>query len=207
MKFSKEELSKLRVKDLRGLIRQHNLHNAIRRYSVMRKHELVEQLVKHKGGHMIKIKKRVTEHAEDHHHHHESPPASPQHQTPPKRTAKKASPKEVEVVKKPKRAKKSSKPKQMEFDKAFGLHKPLFSKEEGGLIEGARRQFEKRWIDETKGDAEFLKKLHKKIHLQDEKKKRKRVAKKSDAYEYPSLKVKDKYGKGRRKKIPNKKYA
>lgn len=36
MKMTKESLSKLRVKDLRALIVKQNLHNVIRRYSVMR---------------------------------------------------------------------------------------------------------------------------------------------------------------------------
>ena len=54
-----------------------------------------------------------------------------------------------------------SKPKLTAADKAFGLGKPLYSKGEGGLAEGARRQFEKRYGSSQ--DAAFLKQLGSKM--------------------------------------------
>ena len=53
------------------------------------------------------------------------------------------------------------KPKLTAADKAFGLGKPLYSKGEGGLAEGARRQFEKRYGSSQ--DAAFLKQLGSKM--------------------------------------------
>jgi len=49
------------------------------------------------------------------------------------------------------------KPKMTALDKAMGVDKPLYSKAEGGLAEGARRQFEKRYGSSK--DAAFLKRM------------------------------------------------
>ena len=48
----------------------------------------------------------------------------------------------------------------MQADKAFGLGKSLYSKEEGGLTAGARKQFEKRYGKQTtKGDKDAIKRM------------------------------------------------
>ena len=44
---SREELSKMKVGELKALIKKHNLHNQIKGYSKMKKAGLVEALVKH----------------------------------------------------------------------------------------------------------------------------------------------------------------
>ena len=41
------ELSKMKVGELRVLIRKHNLHNQIKGYSLMKKAALIESLMKH----------------------------------------------------------------------------------------------------------------------------------------------------------------
>lgn len=45
--YSRLELESSTVGVLRKLVRKHNLHNQIKRYSKMRKSELVEQLLNH----------------------------------------------------------------------------------------------------------------------------------------------------------------
>ena len=45
--YSRSELESSTVDHLRKLVRKHNLHNQIKRYSKMRKAELVEQLLNH----------------------------------------------------------------------------------------------------------------------------------------------------------------
>ena len=50
---SREELKKMKVKALRSMVKEHNLHNQIKKYTTMKKAELVEALMKHssaKGG-------------------------------------------------------------------------------------------------------------------------------------------------------------
>ena len=47
---SRDELKVMKVTELKALVRTHNLDNAIRRYSSMKKAELVDALVKHSGG-------------------------------------------------------------------------------------------------------------------------------------------------------------
>lgn len=47
---SRSELSAMKVAELKTLIRKHNLDNAIRGYSAMRKADLVDALVKHSTG-------------------------------------------------------------------------------------------------------------------------------------------------------------
>jgi hypothetical protein len=47
---SRSELSAMKVAELKTLIRKHNLDNAIRGYSVMKKADLVDALVKHSTG-------------------------------------------------------------------------------------------------------------------------------------------------------------
>ena len=47
---SRSELSAMKVAELKTLIRKHNLDNAIRGYSAMKKADLVDALVKHSGG-------------------------------------------------------------------------------------------------------------------------------------------------------------
>ena len=51
------------------------------------------------------------------------------------------------------------------LDKARGVDKPLYSKAEGGLAEGARRQFEKRYGSSK--DAAFLKRMGAKMKADD----------------------------------------
>lgn len=46
---SREELQGIKVAELRSLVREHNLHNQIKRYSKMKKAELVEALMAHSG--------------------------------------------------------------------------------------------------------------------------------------------------------------
>ena len=53
-----EQLKSMKVIELKTLIRKHNLHNAIRRYSTMKKSELVEALMKHSGGEKPAPKKK-----------------------------------------------------------------------------------------------------------------------------------------------------
>ena len=45
--YSRTELESSTVEGLRKLVRKHNLHNQIKRYSKMRKADLVEQLLNH----------------------------------------------------------------------------------------------------------------------------------------------------------------
>ena len=211
--MKKEDLAKLRVKDLRALIVTHNLHNAIRRYSVMRKAELINVLHEHSKTQTIKIKlpkSKERPSSPEEHHHHESEKAP---QTPPKR-AKKPSDKKDGEKKKPKR-KASSKPKMTGFDKAMGIDKPLFSKEETdgkGLKEGAMRQFMESHLygaEAREADRLALLKLGKKKNREQAGNHNKRVRKqnKSDDFDYPSVSVVDRHGRGKRKKIANKKYA
>ena len=47
---SREELKKMKVAELRALVRKHNLHNQIKGYTTMKKTELVEALMVHKKG-------------------------------------------------------------------------------------------------------------------------------------------------------------
>jgi len=53
-----EQLKGMKVAELKALIRKHNLVNAIRRYSTMKKSELVEALMKHSGGEKSAPKKK-----------------------------------------------------------------------------------------------------------------------------------------------------
>ena len=48
---SRDELKVMKVAELKTLVRKHNLDNAIRRYSKMKKSELVEALMKHSTDH------------------------------------------------------------------------------------------------------------------------------------------------------------
>ena len=115
---SREHLGSLKVPEIKALIRKHNLHNAIKGYSSMRKAELVTAFLKFQ---------------------------TPIRAGPAKKSAK---------------SKGSKKPKIMQADKAFGLGKPLYSKEEGGLTAGARKQFEKRYGKQTsKGDKDAIKRM------------------------------------------------
>ena len=54
---SRPELSAMKVAELKALVRTHNLDNAIRRYSSMKKSELVDALVKHSSGEKAAAKK------------------------------------------------------------------------------------------------------------------------------------------------------
>ena len=54
---SRPELSAMKVTELKALVRTHNLDNAIRRYSSMKKSELVDALVKHSSGEKAAAKK------------------------------------------------------------------------------------------------------------------------------------------------------
>ena len=44
--YKREDLQKMRVADIKMLIRKHNLHNAIRNYSRLRKADLIEAFLK-----------------------------------------------------------------------------------------------------------------------------------------------------------------
>ena len=140
---SREHLGSLKVPEIKALIRKHNLHNAIKGYSSMRKAELVTAFLKFQppagttGGSQA------------------SPPVKNQ-------PSSGNTPIRAGSAKKPakKKSKGSKKPKIMQADKAFGLGKPLYSKEEGGLTEGARKQFEKRYGKQTsKGDKDAIKRM------------------------------------------------
>ena len=72
---SKEGLNKLRVVDLRALIVKHNLHIMIRKYSSMKKTQLIDVLVKYTPQTSIKIKKK--KHDEQVPEPVPSPPPSP----------------------------------------------------------------------------------------------------------------------------------
>ena len=118
---SREHVASLKVPEIKALIRKHNLHNAIKGYSSMRKAELVNAFLKFS--------------------------TTPIRAGPANKPAKSTS-------------KGSKKPKIMQADKAFGLGKPLYSKEEGGLTAGARKQFEKRYGKQTtKGDKNAIKRM------------------------------------------------
>jgi hypothetical protein len=145
---SKEGLSKLRVIDLRALVVKHNLHAMIRKYNVMKKSELIDVLLNNSPKKIV------------------SAPPPPPPKSPVKPTGKALKPRAMKRktrgVKPPVKPKgRGSKPKLTGFDKAMGIGKPLFSKEEGGFTEGARAQFEKKYG--TTKDAEFLKKLGEKM--------------------------------------------
>ena len=45
--YKRHDLQNMKVTDLKILVRKHNLHNQIKRYSKMRKGELVDALMKH----------------------------------------------------------------------------------------------------------------------------------------------------------------
>lgn len=47
---SREELKKMKVKELRSMVKEHNLHNQIKKYTTMKKAELVEALMKHSSA-------------------------------------------------------------------------------------------------------------------------------------------------------------
>jgi hypothetical protein len=134
MTMSYEDYNKLRVIDLRALIVKHNLHNSIRRYSVMKKAQLVEVLMKHAPKTTIRIKKNKEVDSP-------SPPSSPEKEAPspakqktPIRAFKTGQATKPKTLKPRKR---TSKPKFTLFDKAMGVDRPLYSKLEGGLVEGA----------------------------------------------------------------------
>lgn len=195
MKMTKESLNALRVKDLRALIVKHNLHYSIKRYSVMRKNELISTLMEHsdkvKGN--IEVPKMI------------SPSPSPEKsKVTPKRVKKQAEKhSDVKESKPQKKRKGSSKPKMTQLDKAMGIDKPLYSKEEGGLKEGARKQFEEGYHkylkDITKKDGEFLKNLGKKLKA-GEGKKRNRKPNKNKEFDYPSISIKTKPRRSKRLK-------
>jgi hypothetical protein len=93
-----------------------------------------------------------------------------------------------------------AKPKVTRFDQVMGVDKPLYSKEEGGLNEGAKSQFENRYgkLSSAK-DALFLKNLGKKMAA---KKDGKRVRKKKIAdqdFEFAPQVKESRLGRGKRK--------
>ena len=45
--YQRRDLQNMKVAELKGLVRKHNLHNQIKRYSKMRKDELVDALMSH----------------------------------------------------------------------------------------------------------------------------------------------------------------
>ena len=92
-------------------------------------------------------------------HYKKSPPPSESEESPAKK----------------KKARGSSKPKMTQFDKAMGVDKPLYSKTEGGLREGARKEFEKRYGSAK--DAQFLKSLQKEMESEKGRGKRQRKKK------------------------------
>ena len=47
--YKREDLHKMTVPQLKGLVQKHNFVNQIKRYSSMRKRELVEALLEHSG--------------------------------------------------------------------------------------------------------------------------------------------------------------
>jgi hypothetical protein len=159
---SKEGLAKLRLIDLRALVVKHNLHQSIRRYSVMTKSQIIDILHSHTQKTSIKIKRKPQAIPD-------APPL-PQH-TYVKRSATPLKKKPVQTPVKPSGpatnpAKKlvpkrrQTKPKMTAFDKAMGIDKPMYSKAEGGLVEGAKKQFEKRYgKPKETDDAKFLKEL------------------------------------------------
>ena len=102
------------------------------------------------------------------------------------------------------------------LDKALGLGKPLFSKEEGGLDGGALKQFEDAYPEERKkreqrekADADFLKNLGKKKAEDTGKGKRtkKMTTKAKESLEQqPAKRAKKTLGRGQRTRKPNPKF-
>jgi len=164
---TKEGLSKLRLIDLRALVVKHNLHAMIRQYSSLRKSQIVDILHSHTQKTLIKIKRMPQLSPVPGSPPPRSPPETPRKSpqktpvsTPAKPTGRAIKPKALV----PKR-RGQGKPKLTAFDKAMGIGKPLFSNAEGGLVEGAKKQFEKKY---PSNDAKFLKELGTKIAKENE---------------------------------------
>jgi hypothetical protein len=124
MKHTKESLSKLKVSEIRQLVRDHNLHYAIKGYSKLPKSELIDKFLEAKA-------------------------ALPKGDDKKKKTG-------------------GSKPKLTEFDKKMGLDKPLYP-ETKTLLEGAKKQFEKRYgKNPSQEDLDAIKEMAEKIRKESE---------------------------------------
>ena len=165
---SKEGLAKLRLIDLRALVVKHNLHQSIRRYSVMTKTQIIDVLHSHTQKTSIKIKRKpqaIPDAPPSPPHTPLKRPVTPLKKSPVQTPAKPSGPAIKPKTLVPKR-RGQTKPKLTAFDKAMGIGKPMFSKKEGGLVEGAKKQFEKRYPPSK--DAQFLKELGAKIAKENE---------------------------------------
>jgi len=170
--YRRSNVAKMTIPDIKALVRKHNLHTTyIKNYSRLRKAELIDKFMEH-------YKKSPPT--------SESPPSPSEEEPPadssPSKVKAPPTPKRASRVtpmgkaKKPnKKARGSSKPKMTQFDKAMGVDKPLYSKEEGGLTEGARAQFEKKYGSAK--DAKFLKSLQKEMETEKGRGKRQRKKK------------------------------
>jgi hypothetical protein len=160
---SREELAKMKITELKAMIKQHNLHNAIKGYSTMKKSGLVEKLFKHStrassgGGarHATKDPSPLDGASPKRGRGRPKKVAAPEPE-PIKRG--RGRPKKVVVedapqpmVRKPappkKQVRKSTRIK-VKKDKASeilvpGLNKPIYGKK--GVLKGATEQFEKRY--------------------------------------------------------------
>lgn len=116
---TREELTKMKVKELKALVKKHNLHNQIKRYTTMRKAALIDALVSHSSA-------------------KDSSPAAPPSKGEPSLKRMRGRPKKKVVPDMPE--KKPKKPKAK-----VRKNPPLYSKEEGGLLKGATADFEKRY--------------------------------------------------------------
>ncbi|MDF1853371.1 MAG: hypothetical protein P1U85_21215 [Verrucomicrobiales bacterium] len=177
--YKKSDLQLITVKELQKLVREHNLHtNYIKNYSRLKKADLIDKFLEHYKKSDVKM---------------DDLPSSPPPSAPasPVKTSKAKIPKRLTVLKnknnnnkdetKPKPKRKTTGVKYTEFDKAMGIDKPLYSKEEGGLKKGARKQFENKYGTD---DAKFLKKLGDKLAKKKENKKRERKQKKDENFQY-----------------------
>lgn len=168
--YKRSSIAKMTIPNIKSLVRKHNLHTTyIKNYSRLRKAELVSKFMEH-------YKKSPPTSEPEEPPYSEEPPAdsSPSKAPPTPKRASRVTP--MGKAKKPnKKARGSSKPKMTQFDKAMGVDKPLYSKEEGGLTEGARAQFEKKYGSAK--DAKFLKSLQKEMESEKGRGKRQRKKK------------------------------
>ena len=161
--YKRLNIAKMTIPAIKALVRKHNLHTTyIKNYSRLRKAELIDKFMEH-------YKKSPPPSEEE-------PPAdsSPSKAPPTPIRASRVKP-AGESKKRNKKARGSSKPKMTQFDKAMGVDKPLYSKEEGGLTAGARAQFEKKYGSAK--DAKFLKSLQKEMESEKGRGKRQRKKK------------------------------
>lgn len=114
---TREELTSMKVKELKDMVKKHNLHNQIKRYTTMRKAALIDALMSHSSAKDSK-----------------SSPAKPPPPAEPEQSLKRMKPR-----------KKKAPPKKGQPKAKVPKNPPLYSKEEGGLLRGAIADYERRY--------------------------------------------------------------